>query len=382
MECERFTLKTVDGEMDVPKTDLVSLEVELDTELASMFRLRLAIRQRRGVSWTYLDEEQFRPWMPMRITGGFDTGAEELLSGYITHVKPDFPRNAAQCSLEIWGMDGSVLMDREEKLRAWPNHKDSVIAAKIFAGYGFASFVDDTEIVHDEAISTIIQRETDMQFLKRLALRNGYECYVEGTTGFFQSPRLAGTPQPVLGVHFGKETNVNRFSLEVNALTPTNVTMFQVDRTNKEPLDAHAPVSASQQKALGAVRAGVLPPGMAPGRVYVSMNVATGNAEMDTLCQELFHQAEWFVTAEGEIDGKRYNHLLKPHGTVLIKGVGATYSGVYYVTHVTHTFTPMGYTQFFRAKRNALMPTRADFVELATKPNPYLWPATKPNPYL
>ncbi len=372
MECERFILKTADGEIDLPKTDLVSLEVELDSELASMFRLRLAIRQQRDGSWTYLDEEQFRPWMPMRITGGFDTGAEELLSGYITHVKPDFPRNAAHCTLEIWGMDGSVLMDREEKLRAWPNYKDSVIAEQIFAGYGFDSVVDDTEIVHDEAISTIIQRETDMQFLKRLALRNGYECYVEGTTGFFELPRLGGKPQPVLAVHFGTEINVNRFALEVNALAPTRVTMFQVDRGNKEILEETA--SVGQQKALGAIRApGVLPPGMAPGRMYVSMNAATGVPEIGTLCQELFHQAEWFVTAEGEIDGKRYSHVLKPHGTVTIKGVGATHSGVYYVTHVTHTFTPNGYTQFFRAKRNALMPTGAeDFTGTITKPNPYL----------
>ncbi len=129
MECERFALETLDGEIDLPKTDLISLEVELDNELASMFRLRLAIRQQRDGSWTYLDEERFRPWMPMRITGGFDTGTEELLSGYITHVKPDFPRNAPHSTLEIWGMDGSVLMDREEKLRAWPNYKDNVIAA-------------------------------------------------------------------------------------------------------------------------------------------------------------------------------------------------------------------------------------------------------------
>jgi phage protein D len=381
MDCERFSLKTVDGELDVPKTDLLSLEVELDTELASMFRLRLAIRQQRDGTWTYLDDEQFRPWMPMRITGGFDTGTEELLSGYITQVKPDFPGNSGQCSLEIWGLDGSLLMDREEKLRAWPNHKDSVIAAQIFAEYGFASFVDDTEIVHDEAISTIIQRETDMQFLKRLALRNGYECYVEGTNGFFQSPRLAGESQPVLAVHFGRETNVNRFSLDVNALTPTNVTMFQVDRTNKETLEAT--VNASQQKALGAVRAaGVLPTGKSPGQTYVSMNTATGRVEMITLCQELFHQAEWFVTAEGEIDGKRYDHVLKPRETVTIKGVGETYSGVYYVTHVTHTFTPKGYTQFFRAKRNALMPTGVeDFTGLVSKPNPYLI-VTKPNPFL
>ena len=187
MECERFILETEDGEVNVPRTDLISLEVELDTELASMFRLRLAIRQQRDGTWTYLDEEQFRPWKPITITGGFETGTEELMSGYITHVKPDFPRHAAQCSLEIWGMDGSVLMDREEKLHAWPNEKDSAIATKIFRRMAFRPVVDDTEIVHDEAISTIMQRETDMQFLKRLALRNGFECYVEGTTGFFAS---------------------------------------------------------------------------------------------------------------------------------------------------------------------------------------------------
>ena len=63
-----------------------------------------------------------------------------------------------------------------------------------------------------------------MQFLKRLAQRNGFECYVEGKTGFFRAPRLRDTPQPVLAVQFGEgETNVNRFSLEVNALTPTRV---------------------------------------------------------------------------------------------------------------------------------------------------------------
>jgi hypothetical protein len=112
---------------------------------------------------------------------------------------------------------------------------------------------------------------------------------------------------------------------------------------------------------------------MAPGQMYVSMNPTTGKTEMDTLCQELYHQAEWFISAEGEIDGNHYAHVLKPHGTVTIKGIGEAYSGVYYVTHVTHTFQAQGYTQFFRAKRNALRPTGAeDFTGAVSKPNPYL----------
>ena len=367
MAHERFIIETRGDEIVFPITDLISLEVELDTEMASMFRLRLAIRQQRG-GWTYLDDERFRVWNHITISAGFDTGTEELLSGYITHVKPDFPRDTAQCSLEIWGMDHSVLMDREEKLRAWPNERDSTIASQIFSLYGFSSVVQETQVIHDEDISTIIQRETDMQFLQRLALRNGFECYFDGAIGFFRAPRLNSTPQPILAVHFGEqETNVNRFSLEVNALAPAHVTMFQVDRTNKEILETA--VETSQQKVLGASDAArLLDRGMAPGRVYVSMNVTTGAAEMATLSQELFHQAQWFVTAEGEIDGNHYEHLLKPRRTVTIKGVGETYSGVYYVTHVTHTFVPNGYTQLFRAKRNALRPTGTeDFSGVATR---------------
>jgi hypothetical protein len=207
--------------------------------------------------------------------------------------------------------------------------------------------------------------------LKRLALRNGYECYVEGKTGFFRAPRLAGTPQPALAVHFGAEGNVNRFSVGVNALAPTGVTMFQVGRGNKQVIEETA--TSSRQRALGAMRpSDFLRPGIPAGRMYVGMNAATGMPEMAALCHELLQQSEWFVAAEGEIDGKRYGHLLKPHGTVTIKGVGATYSGVYYVSHVTHVFTPKGYTQFFRARRNALMPTGGENFDGAAKPNPHL----------
>ena len=192
MANEVFAIKTKRGgktvTLEIPREELISLEVELDTELASMFRLHLAIRRQDGI-WTYLDDERFSIWQPMTIQAGFEDGMEDLIAGYITHVRPDFDPDLSRCGLEIWGIDNTALMDREEKLHAWPNEKDSSIATQIFGLYGFSSVVDDTQVVHDEAVSTIIQRETDIQFLKRLALRNGFECYVEGTTGFFRKPR-------------------------------------------------------------------------------------------------------------------------------------------------------------------------------------------------
>ncbi len=81
---------------------------------------------------------------------------------------------------------------------------------------------------------------------------------------------------------------------------------------------------------------------------------------MTALAQGLYHEGTWFVTGEGEIAANDYGHVLKARRTVTIKGVGETYSGVYYVTHVTHSFTLDGYTQHFRVKRNGLMPTGAE----------------------
>ncbi len=359
MERETFIITINGEEVSDLYENLIRLEVEVDDKLAAMFRLQIGIALQPDGTWTFLDDKRLRVWQPVTIEAGLESGPEEIISGYITHVKPAFSPDMTQCTLEVWGMDSSVLMDREEKLKEWPNKKDNDIAAEIFGQYGLTPEVEDTVVVHDEAVSTTIQRETDIQFLRRLARRNGFECYVEGTTGYFRSPQIDAPSQPVLAVHFGDETNVQNFSLEVNALTPANVTMFQIDRAAKEVLDVMT--EDSQQPTLGATDAGgLLAAGMKPGLVVVGGVMATGQPEMTALCQGLYDEGNWFVTGEGEVAANDYGHVLKARQPVTIKGVGETYSGIYYVTHVTHAFTPDGYTQSFRIKRNGLLFTGAE----------------------
>jgi phage protein D len=346
--------------------DITNVEVELDDELPGMFRMRLPLLLQENGAWAFLDDERFRAWKPVVISVGLDGDPERIISGRITHVRPAFEAEPTQCALDIWGLDGSVLLDREDKLTAWPNRKDSDIATEIFSEYGFSSEVQDTEIVHDDAVSTIIQRETDWQFLNRLARRNGFECYVEGNTGYFQPPRLDRRPQALLAVHFGEETNVNRFSLEVNALTPRNVAMHQLDRGTKEVLSVA--VDATDERRLGA-EGPADGPGVRPGVVVLGQTTATGPVEMTNLCRGLFQQQEWFVTGSGEIAANELGTVLKPRGTVTIKGIGETFSGVYLVSHVTHSFSEDGYIQRFEVKRNALLPTGSeDFTAGAAGP--------------
>jgi len=355
MENENISIE-IDGEEvdDNFYQDLISAEVELDDELAGFFRIQMAIRQQSDGVWTYVDDERLSVWKQVTITAGLESDMEELMSGYITHINLEFDPDPSQCILEISGMDGSILMDREEKLKDWPNKKDSDIASEIFGLYGFSPEVEDTEVIHDEAVSTIIQRETDMQFLMRLALRNGFDCYVQGTDGYFGSPQLDESPQPLLAIHFGEESNLNSFSIEVNSITPVNVSMSQIDRMNKELLDVS--VESAQQTSLGDTGpADILASGMEPGKVYMGMNTATGIPEMEALAQGIYHKAEWFVTGTGEISGNVYGHVLKPRKTVTIKGINEIHSGVYYVSRVTHFFSSNGYIQTFSVKRNAIM---------------------------
>ncbi len=356
MQSDNLRIEIGGAEIDDLYHDLVCLEVELDDELAGMVRITVTLTQNPDGSWTYLDDDRFVIWQRVVVTAGLAEYSRQLLTGFITHLRPTFAVGLELSQLEIWCMDASVLMDRVDRLKDWPNKKDSDIAAEIFRGYGLTARVTDTDVIHDEAVSTIIQRETDIQLLRRLALRNGYECFVDGDTGFFRPPAVDGTPQPVLAVRFGAETNVNRFSLEVNALATADVAMSGIDHVTGDVLDTSA--QSSGETVLGASPAdSFLAPGMRPGLVHIGQTATTGGPEMTALCQGLRDHGEWFVTGEGEVAANQYGTILVPRGTVTIKGIGETHSGVYYVTHVTHTFTSAGYTQTFRVKRNAVRPT-------------------------
>ncbi len=332
---------------------LDSLEVECDDQLASMFRLRLPMKPRKDGTLTYLEDNRLRLWTKVSIRAGFDMKTQSLFSGYITQVKPLIKPDTTQCVLEVRGMDMSILMDRKEKLVAWENKKDSDIAGEILRKYSFAGKIQDTKVVHNKEVSTIVQRETDMHFLKRLAERNGFKCYVQDEKVYFHQPNLKQDRQAVVAFKLGEESVLRRFAVDVDGLSPTAVTMYQVDRSKKEVLEAV--VNRGEHYRLGAQG----PPSFRSPRAYVAMNAAVNKTEMERLCRSMVEESEWFVTAEGEVAGNKLEHILRPGGTAIISGVGKTYSGYYYVSHVTHIFSGGGYVQHFKVKRNALVPRGA-----------------------
>jgi phage protein D len=339
---------------------LVEMEIEEDHRLTSSFRIKLSISLLGDGSWNLLDDERLALWKNVLIKVNVGDEEVELIRGYITHIKSQIQVEDDNSYLTLMGLDGSCLMGLEEKVKDWPNKSDSDIATEILQSYSLEAQVDSVEVVHEETVSTIIQRETDIRFLKRLARRNGFDCFVKGDTGYFGKPDFTKSPQPVLASNFGAETNLLSFAAALNALRPTTVQMRQIDTVAKEIVTAD--IQEGDQKKLG--RDGALSltvPNGNSSKVFVKQALATSQVEMENLCTAVLDEAEWFIQAEGKINTNVYGSVLQTRKLVPIKGVGESFSGLYYVTNVKHVFTHGDYVQNFTARRNALAPEPGDF---------------------
>lgn len=340
---------------------LIELEVEEHHELAGVFRIKLAIVREKDGLWTFLDQQMARPFAKVEIKMDAGDREELLIVGYVTQIRVHIDEAEGKSYLELVGMDTSCLMSAEEIIKDWPEKRDSAIATEIFKKYGLeVDGVKDTKVDHPEKMSTIIQRESDIQFLKRLARRNGFECVIEGTRAVFGKPDLTATPLPVLAAHFDKETNLTAFDANWNALRPTAVEYQQIDSAAKQI--QVVTVNRSAQKQLGkdtAVRP-PLPAGKSP-QMFVRHHLTTGIPEAQNLVDAIADEADWFLEVRGEVDTALYGALLRARRKLPIKGVGELLSGLYYVTSVRHVYKVDNYIQHFTARRNATTGVPSDF---------------------
>jgi phage protein D len=365
--------------------DVVSLTVEENTGAANTFHLQIALRLQDDGSWTYLDDDRLALFNAVTVQVGFtdggglaaavgsllggsdsNDGLKTVFDGYITNVDVDLGSESDNAFIKVSGMDTSVLMSLEEKIATWLNMADSDIVQQIVSAYGVAVQADTTTTVHQEDNTTIVQRGTDIQFVRDLAQKNGMEFYFEtddtGTVNaYFRAPQLSDTPQPDLAIQFGDQSNLKSFSAHMSGQRPLNVKAAQMDVTANSANTAQ--VSDTQLNKLGDKDANSLiggplgslvTPKDATAQMLVLGPPTSDATEMQTIVQAVRDEAGWLIAAHGEINSDAYQSVLRPHRLVLVKGAGTTYSGKYYVTKVVHEMNHEGdYIQRFEARRNA-----------------------------
>jgi hypothetical protein len=298
--------------------DIVEVETEEDVPAADVLRLRLALHLDARGSWNYVDDERFQVWRRVSLRAGYHGSTAMLFDGYVTHTRIVMI-HGEESYLEVYGMDATAIMDLEERQRAWPNKRDDEIALTIFSSYGLSAEVEDTVAGHPENASTVMQADTDIRFLRRLAFRNGFECFVRGGAGFFRSPNMQEAPQAPLAIEFGGETNLTELRLSVDGTAATVVGMHRVDPVDKRVQSRER--ATSPRRALGARPLAELRSTLPGGRAIVR-EVAANSIEMEGRLRHAYHAANEFLRTEGEIDSATYRNVLHAKRLVTIKGVG------------------------------------------------------------
>jgi phage protein D len=333
------------------------LEVEDHAEMADMVRLSVAIAIRDGCGiWNVVDENTFQRLTKLRIHVNVGSGkTEPLIEAYVIETNADFANQPGQSVLNVVAMEPTAKMNLKETVRPWPNMADSDIAEQIFQDYKFnADNVDQTQPTRDENDHTEMQQGTDIQFLQRLAQRNGFEIYVElnpktgVVEGHFHAPRLQQNPQGVLSVNMGSATNVNSFHARFDMVQPATAQAHNVDIHSSEQQTGQS--DSQQDKPLGS--ASTVPTDDAR-QVLISGTGLSDTGELQTAAQAEVDRTSWAITAEGEVNTVAYGDVLRAKRPVLVRGAGRQFSGIYYVERVLHSFTGDGYTQQFSLRRNA-----------------------------
>ncbi len=185
------------------------IDVECTLDEASVLRIEFGISATPIGDWSILDLDPFRPLLPLQLRVQRGAGAPEaLINAFVTEHRVTYSEGGYS-KLQITALDATYAMNLEEKVKPWLNLPDSAIAAAVFGEHAIVPRVDPTSPVLTDPEGTTIQRGTDIRFLRRLARRSGFDCYVQPEplsgldVGHFHKRQLTGVPQAVLSVEFG-----------------------------------------------------------------------------------------------------------------------------------------------------------------------------------
>jgi phage protein D len=344
-------------------TKLASLEVEENADLPGAIQLSLPVTRSDDGNLTFVDDGRFKPFVNLAVVVTPEgRSAECIFDGYVLSQKLHLETGATGSTLQVWGQDASWLMNLEEKVREWVDVTDAQVASSIFGDYGITPASENSEDdspSHTESGHSLMQRASDVQFLRSLARRNGKLCRVAckdkpgQRTGYFARPKLGGDPAVTLTLNDPETWTVDALDLDWDVMRPTAVRASQALFDDDDEDGASADTTDSGLDLLDARALADF-----AGKPMTALLTAPVDdaGELSLRAQSLLREAGWFVHCEGEADVSRLNAVLRVGTVVQIDGVGALHSGKYYVWSVRHTITADSHKMRFVLARNAVGP--------------------------
>jgi hypothetical protein len=339
---------------------LTEVTVTNDSEGQDGFQLTLTLGKSALFDFGVLSDGTFDPLRRVVIGVLMGASPEVLIDGVVTHHQVVPGSDPGTSTMTVTGKDLTQVLDLDERNVDYPNQPDFVIFTRLVATYPQYGLVPTPTPTADVPI--MLQRiprqhETDLQFIRRMAERNGFVFYVEPVTfgvnkAYFGPETRVGAPQAALTQNLGPATNVRSLSFSNDAMAPVGTRGTFVDPIFKLPI----PIPS-----LPSLRLPPLSRGPAPAYRTVQLrDTANENpARAATAAAATVTRAPDPIEGSGELDAARYGSVLRARRLVGVRGAGTTYDGFYWVKRVTHTIKPGSYTQGFTLSREgtgALLP--------------------------
>jgi hypothetical protein len=305
-------------------------------------------------SWPHLDEAEFGAWQRITVTVTVGSTTDVLMDGYISHIHIEQTPQTATLKATFTVVDVSYIMGLNPVCKVWPAGKSyEDIAREIITGdpYNLTAAIEDNppQAGSDEPRS-VVQRSSDLQFLRELARRRGYEFYVMGATGYFRKPVLTATPQKAIASNFGERTNCGNLQIFVDGTAPIRAVGARIDPYSGDTVvvEATSDCALTPMGATNASSAGPVP----PSTIVVRRPPALSEEELKAYLCGVIIRSSFYLKATGTLNALLYGAILRTRKTVKIFGYGKVYTGTFYVRKVVHTLTPKTYHMEFEAFRN------------------------------
>lgn len=325
-------------------SSIEKIDVEDEINLPSMFAIRINIVDFMNGSWRGIDLEQFKLGDEIKILMGMDE-TTEMLVGEIAALEPTF---GSRSFMEIRGFDRLHKLRFGTYRRSFKEMKDSDVASSIASDVGLTADVESSETTHEYLFQN---NQSNFDFLIGRANRIDYELRVEDKTFIFRKSQEDKSPELTLTL----DSELDQFSARLRAITQgSKIGVRGWDVKNKEEITASAESGSENSKMDGNETGYELSEsafGVSETAIVDSVVVDSADAEMQAKAR-YNTLLKSFLSGEGEGPG---NALIRAGITVEIKGVGERFSGSYYVTSSTHSFSfDEGYKTKFKVKRTSL----------------------------
>jgi phage protein D len=344
----------IDGQDVSPELmkDILQISVEESLHLPAMFMLVIhnayVPASQNAEPWRHEQEFQVGRKITIGFTSSitqdreFSTKQEgQLIEGEITAIEVNFT-NKSEAHIVVRGYDVSHRLHRGRYNRSFLGMKDSDIVRKIAGELEIQiGNVEDTGIVHDYVFQ---ENQTNMEFLRERATRNGFELFVQDNKLYCRKPKSETTLQ------LDWLNDISKFSVRVT--TAEQVGSVEVRGWDYGKKQAIVETKNSEQLVTGTGHgkgsraSGRLKPNLAKMLVVDQPIWTTTEASKmaQALCDELGGE---FVYADAAAEG---DPSIRPGRIVKLRQLGEKYSGDYYITETRHFYSQRVYRTDFSVR--------------------------------